>query len=212
MEKKFFEAFPNLKLAGTQKDLFEQVVVEKVTATKRKDFLRIYIRSERLIEKEIIYAVENEIKKQFFPNENMIIKLYEKFELSEQYNPEKLMFVYKDSILLELKECEHMLYTMFRQAAMQFPDNNTMKLTLEDSVIAKSKEDELVRILDKVLNERCGFYVKFVVDYHESTVESKYKQADELRIRQIVDGIANRIANHSEEEFGTRETDASTKI
>ena len=41
MEKKFFEAFPNLKLTGTHKDLFEQVVVEKVTATKRKDFLRI---------------------------------------------------------------------------------------------------------------------------------------------------------------------------
>ena len=73
------------------------------------------------------------------------------------------MYVYKDSILMELKECEHMLYTMFRTAQMNFPDNNTMELILEDSVIAKSKEDELVRILDKVLNERCGFYVKFMV-------------------------------------------------
>ena len=66
MEKKFFEAFPNLTLTGTHRDLFEQVVVERVTATKRKDLLRVYIRSERLIEKENIYAVENEIKKQFF--------------------------------------------------------------------------------------------------------------------------------------------------
>ena len=202
MEKRFFEAFPNLKLTGTHKDLFEQVVVEKVTATKRKDLLRIYIRSERLIEKEDIYAVENEIKKQFFPNDNIVIKIYEKFILSEQYNPEKLMYVYKDSILMELKECEHMLYTMFRTAQMQFPDNNTMELTLEDSVIAKSKEDELVRILDKVLNERCGFYVKFMVDYRESNAESKYKKADELRIQQIVEGITNRIGNNSGEEFG----------
>ena len=96
MEKRFFEAFPNLKLTGTHKDLFEQVVVEKVTATKRKDFLRIYIRSERLIEKEDIYTVENEIKKQFFPNDNIVIKIYERFDLSEQYNPEKLMYVYRD--------------------------------------------------------------------------------------------------------------------
>ena len=56
MEKKFFEAFPNLKLTGVQKDLFEQVVVERITATKRKDLLRVYIRSERLIEKENIYV------------------------------------------------------------------------------------------------------------------------------------------------------------
>ena len=205
MEKRFFEAFPNLKLTGTHKDLFEQVVVEKVTATKRKDLLRIYIRSERLIEKEDVYAVENEIKKQFFPKDNIVIKIYEKFMLSEQYNPEKLMQVYKDSILMELKECEHMLYTMFRTAQMEFPDNNTMELTLEDSVIAKSKEDELVRILDKVLNERCGFYVKFIVDYRESNAESKYKKADELKIQQIVEGITNRIAANSEEEFGARE-------
>ena len=54
MEKVFFEAFPNLKLDGMLKDLFEQVVVERITATKRKDLLRIYIRSERLIEKEKI--------------------------------------------------------------------------------------------------------------------------------------------------------------
>ena len=80
MEKKFFEAFPNLELkSGTIKSLFEEVVVERITTTKRKDFLRIYIRSNRLIEKEIIYKVEGEIKNQFFPNDNIVIKIYEKF-------------------------------------------------------------------------------------------------------------------------------------
>ena len=49
MEKRFFEAFPNLELGGVQKDLFEQTMVERITATKRKDFLRVFFRSERLI-------------------------------------------------------------------------------------------------------------------------------------------------------------------
>ena len=185
MEKNFFEAFPNLKLTGARKDLFEQVVVERITATRRKDILRIYIRSERLIEKEDVYGVEQEIKKQFFPKDNIIIKIYEKFILSGQYNPEKLMDTYKDSVLMELKDTEHMLYTMFRQADMEYPDEQTVKLILEDSVIAKSKEDELIRILDKVLNERCGFSVKFHVDYREAA-ESKYREEDELKIQQIV--------------------------
>ena len=193
MEKNFFEAFPNLKLTGARKDLFEQVVVERITATRRKDILRIYIRSERLIEKEEVYGVEQEIKKQFFPKDNIIIKIYEKFILSSQYNPEKLMDTYKESVLMELKDSEHMLYTMFRQADMEFPDEQTVKLTLEDSVIAKSKEDELIRILDKVLNERCGFRVKFHVDYREA-VESKYREEDELKIRQMVAGITDKVS------------------
>ncbi len=193
MEKNFFEAFPNLKLTGARKDLFEQVVVERITATRRKDILRIYVRSERLIEKEDVYGVEQEIKKQFFPKDNIIIKIYEKFILSGQYNPEKLMDTYKDSVLMELKDTEHMLYTMFRQADMEYPDEQTVKLILEDSVIAKSKEDELIRILDKVLNERCGFSVKFHVDYREAA-ESKYREEDELKIQQIVANIADRVS------------------
>ena len=193
MEKNFFEAFPNLKLTGAHKDLFEQVVVERITATRRKDILRIYIRSERLIEKEDVYGVEQEIKKQFFPKDNIIIKIYEKFILSGQYNPEKLMDTYKDSVLMELKDTEHMLYTMFRQADMEYPDEQTVKLILEDSVIAKSKEDEMIRILDKVLNERCGFSVKFHVDYREAA-ESKYREEDELKIQQIVANIADRVS------------------
>lgn len=201
MEKKFFEAFPNLKLEGVQKDLFEQVVVEKITATKRKDLLRVYIRSERLIDKEAVFAVECEIKKQFFPKEFMVIKIYEHFLLSGQYNPQKLMEVYRESILLELKECEHMLYMMFRQAEMAFPDNNTMELVLENSVIAKSKEDQLICILDKVLNERCGFQVRFQVDYKEVQT-GKYREDDELRIQKIVEGITSRFHAGSSQEAG----------
>ncbi len=198
MEKKFFEAFPKLILDGVVKDLFEQVVVERITATKRKDLLRVYIRSERLIEKELIYKVENEIKKQFFPKEHITIKLYEKFLLSEQYNPARLMEVYKESILLELRECEHMLYTMFRQADTNFPEDNILELVLEDSVIAKSKEDDLIGILDKVLNERCGFTVKFQTSYKEAKA-GKYKEEDALRIRKIVEGITSRISAGSGE-------------
>ena len=44
MSKKFFDVFPALKLDTGIHDLFEQTMVEKVTATRRKDFLRIYLR------------------------------------------------------------------------------------------------------------------------------------------------------------------------
>lgn len=197
MEKRFFEAFPNLELGGVQKDLFEQTMVERITATKRKDFLRVFFRSERLIQKELVYAVEREIKKQFFPRKELQVKLYERFVLSGQYNPQKLMELYRDSILMEIKECDHILYTIFRQADIQFPEEAVMEIVLEDSVIAKSKEDELIGILDKVLNERCGFQVKFQTAYKEAQA-SKYKEEDALRIRRIVEVISSRFDGNAE--------------
>ena len=57
MGKKFFEVFPTLKLDTGLKDLFEQVTVDKVSSTKRKDFLRIYISSDRLIQKEDVFSI-----------------------------------------------------------------------------------------------------------------------------------------------------------
>ena len=103
MEKQFFDVFPSLKLDKKNQDLFEQVMVEKVSATKRRDFIRVTIVSEYLISKEIIFKVENEIKKQLFASHDVKIKIYEKFKLSGQYTPEKLMDAYRESILLILK-------------------------------------------------------------------------------------------------------------
>ncbi len=76
-----------------------------------------------------------------------------------------------------------------------------MELVLENSVIAKSKEDQLICILDKVLNERCGFQVRFQVDYKEVQA-GKYREDDELRIQKIVEGITSRFHAGSSQEAG----------
>ena len=57
MAKAFFEVFPGLKLESKLKSLFEQTCIERVTATKQKDFVRIYLTSDRLIQKEDIFTV-----------------------------------------------------------------------------------------------------------------------------------------------------------
>ena len=62
MAKAFFEVFPGLKLEGKRKDLFAQTQVERVTATRAKDFVRVYLESSRLILKEDVFAVENLIR------------------------------------------------------------------------------------------------------------------------------------------------------
>ena len=58
MGKPFFEVFPSLSLDKRIHDIMEQTSVEKVSATKSRDFLRVYLHSTRLIQKDVIWTVE----------------------------------------------------------------------------------------------------------------------------------------------------------
>ena len=185
MEKRFFDVFPKLKLDKQSNELFEQVTVEKVSATKSRDFVRVSISCDYLIPKETIYKVEKEIKKQFFDRHQVTIKLYEHFHLSEQYTPENLLKEYGSSILLELKEYSPVEYNIFKSAQITYPEQNKVLLTVEDTVLARSKAPELIRIMEKVLVERCGLKVECLMDYIEKQ-GGKYKEEDDIKIsRQI---------------------------
>ncbi len=191
MAKPFFEVFPTLQLHGAVHDILEQASVEKISATRRKDFLRIYLQSGRLIMKGDIWTAEREIKRQLFPNANMVVKIYERFSLSSQYTPEKLMDVYRDSILEELREYNHIDYNSFKSAEFSYPDSRQMTLTLEDSVLAHSREEEFTQVLQKILVERCGFDLALQVEYREART-GKYAQEDEQKIRLQVAEISRR--------------------
>ena len=65
--KPFFEVFPTLDLKGTLHDKLEQTAVERVSATKRKDRLSVYLFSTRLLVKEDIWAAERQSNPSFFP-------------------------------------------------------------------------------------------------------------------------------------------------
>ncbi|MEG2871445.1 MAG: PolC-type DNA polymerase III N-terminal domain-containing protein, partial [Clostridium sp.] len=76
---------------------------ERIAATRDRSSIRIYIDSPRLIHKKNIYDLEKGIKEQLFPGKRVTIKILETYHLSGQYTPKKLMDVYRDSILMELK-------------------------------------------------------------------------------------------------------------
>ncbi len=197
MGKKFFDVFPSLKLDTGLRDLYEQVTVEKVSATKRKDFLRIYISSDRLIQKEDVFRAEREIKKQFFPNVPMRIKFYERFHLSFQYDPKKLTEIYRDSILLELREYSPVEYSLFKKADIAFIQADTLLLTVEDTVLGKGKAEELIRILEKIYNERCGFAVTVKIAYKEHAA-GKYRKEDEYKLSMQIAEISARAGYRGE--------------
>ncbi len=168
MGKPFFEVFPSLTLEKRIHDYLEQTSVEKISATRSRDFLRIHLFSTKLITKDIVKTVEKQIKTQLFSDVKMTVKIYERFELSKQYTPQKLLDVYYDSILQELLDYSHVEYNTFRTAKIDFPEENRMILAVDDNVLVRGREQELVRILEKILVERCGFPIAIQMAYQET--------------------------------------------
>ena len=199
MSKSFFEVFPNLSLDDKCKQLMEQVEVEKVTSTSRRDFLRIYLVSTHLIDKSMILKTEREIKAQLFPKTPITIKIYERFLLSSQYTLQNLLDVYGESIGEEFKEYDHILYNAFKNAEFEFPEENTLKLTVADTVLIRSKSEEFIRILEKIFNERCGLAVTVILAYEERG-EDKFEKEDARKISNQVAEIYARIHKTQEDE------------
>ena len=176
MEKMFSEVFPPLHVEQGLSDLLSQVRVEKVTSNRAKNFIRVYLVSGKLIHKEQLFQLEQVLKKQLFGNSPVELKILERFELSSQYTPEKLLELYKDSILFELRSYSILEYNLFRGAKISFPEPQVMKLELEKTTLGEDAADELIRVLYKIFTQRCGQDIRIQTEFVEKPEEEKKRK------------------------------------
>ena len=198
MTKLFFDVFPTLTVDGNLKKLLTETQVTKVGMNHDRTHLRVYLSSTRLIPKQDVYRLEQAIAAQIFKGRQMQVKVIEKYLLSEQYTPEKLMDMYKDSMLEELKNYSLMEYNLLRTAKMEFSGESHMTLTLENTIIAQTRSHELVEFLEKIVCERCGLNLSVELAY-EQPKESKYRKNSDLQIQYEIQNILNRVQIHQED-------------
>lgn len=211
MTKLFFEVFPTLVVNDDMKKLLSEMEVTKVSANRSKTAIRIYLFGTRLIHRTNIIKLEQDIVNQLFPNQEMSIKIVEKYQLSGQYNAQKLMDLYKESIEEELKNYSLLLYNVFRCAKIDFTGDSRLMLTLEDTIIARERSEELVRILEKIFCERCGMDFIAELSFDEPKENKRIKNADMVIAQQIqnvirLSGFTNK---NQEEGFEQSSSEAS---
>ena len=199
MSKTFLEVFPTLNIEQGLVRLMEKAEVTKISANHDKSHIRIYLHAERLIPKKTIWYLEKEIKNQLFPGKDIVIKIIESFRLSEQYNAKTLLQEYKESMLEELNEYSVLEYNLLRTADMEFETPSKMTLTLDDTIIAKTRGEEIVQFLEKIVCERCGMDLVIHVEYRQPK-ESKYRKNASEQIRQEVKAIVSRTNIGKKEE------------
>ena len=204
MSKNFLEVFPSLHITEELRELLNLVEVEKVTLGRDRSSIRIYLMSPRLIHKQNIYGLEKGIKDQLFPSKRITIKIIERFRLSGQYTPQKLLKAYKESLLMELKNYSIIEYNMFRKAEFQFPEPDLLKMTVEDTIVTHEKAGDLKRVLEKIFHERCSMPVEVQYEY-VAPKENELAKQKELQMQREVEEIVSRTSFALNREEGQNE-------
>lgn len=162
----FFEAFEELHVGEELHQLFEEAEVERVVASRSHHLIKIHIKHRRLLSYRNIKTMEYQMKKQLFLGTPESVALIPAFTLSESYTPEKLMPMYLDSMIEELKEESILEANILRSAEWHF-EGDVLHLTCEDNSVIKQKTQELKEKLLYIFNDRCGFSISVVYDYYE---------------------------------------------
>lgn len=185
--KGFFQVFPDLKLEHNLTELLNLVEVNKIATNHTKDAIRVYMTGTRIIPKKSIYMVQNEIQRQMFGRTQIHVQIIERYILSKQYTPQSLWEEYRESILEELRGISIVMYNMMRKGSMEFTDENTALLKLEDTQINKTKSRELYEYLTEVISKRCGLELGLSVEYIKPKAGKYRKQLEQQEKNEIAE-------------------------
>lgn len=195
MAKRFFEVFTALKLSDEDRELFEETRIINLVSPKRMDRLKIYLESSYIIPKDRIYGIEDEIRRQYYGDKSVSVKIIEKFILPASYTAEAFIKMYKESMILEATKVNPAWTDLLSHADLEaFEDNRGLYVVLEDRFLARDMSEDILDYIDEVANSRCGLNISVKARYKEREVRRSVEHAKNRMIEEV-----KRITLRSEE-------------
>ncbi len=218
IKNKFFEVFWSLKVPEELYVYMEDTHVVRVSKTSTNSMAKIYIESDRLIEKPVIYQVEDALKRQVFKMKNMDVRIIDRYHLSKQYTPKKIMELYYNSILFELEKYWMLQYNVLKTSTVEFQGEDCLVITLEDGFMSRTYADDLKDYFTKVFLNRFHMEIDVIYQYakkEESHYEKENKYKLSLRVAQIEKNINIAKENEAAENKNTetkRKNNSNTSV
>ena len=194
----FFEVFDQLNVDSSLADLFADVEVVKVVASRQNNKVLTYIRSTRLIARKIIKKMEYQLQKQLFNGTQNEVQLCDNYVLSAQYTLENLWNLYEESFYEELQDVSVLDYNVLRGSEIRFTDD-TMTLKMEDTFLNRKKGADIKQMLELTFSQRFNLHIKIVFEFYEREEEDLEKAREYEYVK-----VAN-VRFDSDEEGGSSE-------
>ena len=170
----FFEAFDQLDVKNDIREVLETVEVKRILMSKSTCSVRIFVESDHILTYQVRRKAEYELRKQILGEAIRCVRIVERYQLSKQYTPEKIMPMYFDSMLAELREESILDYNIVKEAEISFTLEN-VKLTVDNTFMVKKRVAYIKEKLDEIYHERFSFSVGVTFEY----VEPKKKEVEE---------------------------------
>ncbi|MBR3771935.1 MAG: hypothetical protein IKL07_06665, partial [Clostridium sp.] len=172
----FFEAFDQLEVDNKTREVFQTVSVKRVLMSKSTCSVRVFVESDHILTYQVRRKMEHEIRKQLLGEAVKSIRLVECYQLSRQYTPEKIMPMYFESILSELREESILDYSIMQDADFSFT-LETVLIKVEDTLMVKKRVAHIKEKLEEIYRDRFSFSVGIQFEYVEP--KKKEKQEEE---------------------------------
>lgn len=198
--KAFFEVFPTLKLPSGLEELFSGVKVKRVLTSRDRKGFHIYIESNVVIQKEDIFKVERELRKQVFSSGDYVPKLHESFLLKGDFSRETILESYRDSIALELREDYPIINQIYKNSDIEIKDRVLILSVPENMIFGKEAEKmalDLSEYLSNVFNKRFGLDTDVRISYKSGEVSSERRKIEEEIKREFRELMENRGSGSS---------------
>ncbi len=209
----FLDVFKTLRLSDELNSLLADVVVTKISKSSANSVYRFQIESSRIISKDKIFEIEDQINEQVLKKSGYSARLVERYHLSAQYTPPKLYKIYEESLLNELKFHNMLYYSMFKEAECSFPDENTLVASIPSSLLTEAYGEEVRKLIQDIFLYRFGFEIKVEFAYQQRE-QYKYQKDVEKRFELELKSISKRVnsARLQAEEMEKKQNEAKKDV
>lgn len=176
----FFEAFDQVTCDKELKELYGQAEVDKVVASKQNKTILIHINCKRIINWNNIKRMEELLNKQLFLHTLNKATIIPHFDLSQDYNFEKIFPIYKDSIVEELRDISIVTYHILTTAQTKVEGNNIV-IKATKSCVVEDKMTKLKEYLIDLFKERFAYDITVTFEYTKPKEKKKVRLPAFLR-------------------------------
>ncbi len=207
-----FEVFPAYHPETEEiRNAFEDTTVKRITANQKRTKIDVYLLSRHLIHKRDIQKTELGLTKTIFPDAEGRVILHEAFQLSDRYDLNHVIHDYDDSILYELHRDAPVIFSIYKNARKSVEDGNLLHLTVADTMVSRSFEQELSDSLEGILCRRCGIDADVRISYEKRELTEAEREGNLMLQRQIED-ISRTARTAQEKETGNQKKQSAASF
>ena len=187
-----FEVFEEIRVKPDLENVFKDVDVKKITASRSTGKTVVHLCSKRLLEYHDLEEMEAALTTQFFGRVGQKVELSVEYQLSGQYNPETLWNLYQESVIEELGKESRMASFLLKKAEIIFDLDSVpakMCLEVEDTFVNRTLLKDLKQFLETMYEKRFGFSVQ-VEDSYCEPVEKNRQDIKQESIRGTIEEAA----------------------